>query len=122
MAVDGLLKKMVINNINTVVGNLTVGALGFDPSKAKQPEAFIKWAPVLYLLMPVIDSSIWLIAKLLYKYPGDRDQVEADPIARRKLAEELEKGVEQEIGGGYPRKQAGGDHGLRCGLCAGVSV
>jgi len=99
MAVDGLLKKMVINNINTVVGNLTVDAMGFDPSKTKQPEVFMKWAPVLYLLMPVIDSSIWLVAKLLYKYPGDRDQVEADLIARRKLAEELEKSVEQEISG-----------------------
>jgi len=96
MAVDGLVKKMLINNIDKTIGNLTIDALGFDPAKEKQPALFLKWAPVLYLLVPVIDSGIWLIAKLLYKYPGDREQVETDLIERRRLAQEMKEGMEEE--------------------------
>jgi len=101
MAVDGLLKKMVLNNIDTVVGNLVINALGFDPSLEKkglpQPALFQKWAPVLYLLVPAIDSFVYFIARLLYKYPASlRDQVEADLIERRALAEAKLTELEQE--------------------------
>ena len=93
MAVNGLLGKFVINNIDTVVGSLVIDGLGFDPLAEKQPALFTKWAPTLYLLVPAIDNFIYFIARLLYKYPAElRDQVEADLIARRRIAqEELEE-------------------------------
>ena len=98
MAVSGLLDKFVLNNVDTIIGNLTIDALGFDPTAEKQPALFVKWAPLLYLLVPAFDNFIYFIARLLYKYPSSmRDQVEADLIERRALAqakqEEIKVGV-----------------------------
>ena len=103
MAVDGLLKKVVTNNIDVAVGNLVIHALGFDPKLEKkglpQPAAFLRWAPTLNLLVPAVDASIVFIARLLYKYPAQlREQVEADLIERRRLAQEKKEELEtQEI-------------------------
>jgi Na+/melibiose symporter-like transporter len=96
MAVDGLLGKFVLNNIDTVVGSLVIDGLGFDPKAKTQPPLFIKWAPVLYLLVPAVDNFIYFIARLLYKYPASlRDQVEAELVERRRLAEEEEEELAQ---------------------------
>jgi len=90
-AMDGLMRKMVTNNIDVIVGNLVVDAIGFDPNLQKQPAKFMQWAPILYLAVPVFDSLIYFLARLLYKYPASlREQVEADLITRRKLAEQAE--------------------------------
>jgi len=90
-----LMKKLVTNNIDKAVGNLVIDSLGFDPKLAKQPPVFLRWAPVLYLLVPAIDNLIILIARILYKYPAElRDQVEADLIERRRLAEEMQAETE----------------------------
>jgi len=92
MAVEGILRKIVINNIDTAVGNLVIDSLGFDPKLGnEQPARFYHWAPTLYLLVPAVDTLIFLIARILYKYPADmRDRVEAELIERRRLAKELE--------------------------------
>ena len=96
MAVDGLMRKIVLNNIDTAVGNLVIDSLGFDPELEKQPEKFMKWAPTLYLLVPAFDTFVYFLARLLYKYPADmRDRVEAELIARRELAKEAEKETAQ---------------------------
>ncbi|MCL2123624.1 MAG: MFS transporter [Desulfovibrionaceae bacterium] len=96
MAVDGLMKKIVLNNIDTTVGNLVIDSLGFDPTLEKQPAKFIKWAPTLYLLVPAFDTMIYFFARLLYKYPaGMRDRVEAELIERRKLAHEADQSPEE---------------------------
>jgi len=95
MAVNGLLGKFVLNNIDTVVGSLVIDGLGFDPLAEKQTPLFMKWAPVLYLLVPAIDNFIYFIARLLYKYPASmRDQVEADLIERRALAQAKQEEME----------------------------
>jgi len=92
MAVNGLLDKFVLNNIDTVIGNLVIDALGFDPKAEKQPPLFMKWAPVLYLLVPAFDNLIYFLARLFYKYPASlRDQVEADLIERRALAQKTKE-------------------------------
>ena len=89
MAVNGLMSKIVLNNIDTAVGNLVIDALGFDSKLDEQPAAFKKWAPTLYLLVPAVDNFVYFIARLLYKYPAElRDQVEADLIERRKAQSE----------------------------------
>ena len=98
MAVDGLLKKFVLNNIDTVVGSLVIDGLGFNPLAEKQPAAFMKWAPTLYLLVPAFDNLIYFFARLLYKYPASmRDQVEADLIERRALAQAKKEEVEAAV-------------------------
>ena len=95
MAVSGLLDKFVLNNVDTIIGNLTIDALGFDPTAEKQPALFVKWAPLLYLLVPAFDNFIYFLARLFYKYPASlRDQVEADLIERRALAEAKKAEVE----------------------------
>jgi len=97
MAVNGLLDKFVLNNVDTIIGNLVIDALGFDPKAEKQPALFMKWAPVLYLLVPAIDNFIYFLARLFYKYPASlRDQVEADLIERRALAEAKRGELERE--------------------------
>jgi len=95
-AIDGVIKKMVLNNVDTAVGNLVIHRLGFDPALGtNQPAAFRKYAPWLYLLVPVFDNFVILIARLLYKYPASlRDQVEADLIERRALAEQKKEELE----------------------------
>jgi len=94
MAVNGLLGKIVLNNLDMITGNLIIDALGFDPLLSEQPAAYKKWAPTLYLLVPAIDNLIYFFARLFYKYPADlRDQVEADLVERRTLAEQMKEEV-----------------------------
>ena len=86
-AMSELMKKIVTSNIDKAVGNLVIDALGFNPKLKKQPAAFLKWAPTLYLLVPAADSLITLIARVLYQYPDSlRKQVETELLARRQLA------------------------------------
>ncbi|MCL2508322.1 MAG: MFS transporter [Oscillospiraceae bacterium] len=93
MAMEGLMKKIVIDNVDKTIGNLVLHALGFDPELykqgKKQPALYLKWAPVLYLLVPAIDSFIVMLARIFYKYPAElHDRVEAELIVRRRLAQE----------------------------------
>jgi len=95
-AMEGLVKKITVTQIETVVGNLFLKRVGFDPLlDQNQPASYITWAVRFYLLAPPIKAAIMLIARLLYKYPDAlKQQVEAELIERRKLAEEaLEIGV-----------------------------
>ena len=99
MAVDGILGRLIINNVDTTVGNLVVDALGFNAQlEDNQPAAYQKWAPWLYLIVPTIDNFIMLIARLLYQYPASmREQVEADLIERRALAEQKKAELEESL-------------------------
>ena len=100
MAMDGLMNKLVANSVDTIVGSMVIDGLGFNPkaeTPEEQPALFRKWAYILYLVVPIIDHFIFLIARLLYKYPADlREQVEADLIERRELEQELETAVAAE--------------------------
>jgi len=87
-AVDGLLNKIVLNNIDMVVGNYALKRIGFDVTlDTNQPESYVKWATIFYFLCRSLDHLAGFVAYWLYKYPGEmRAQVEADLIARRALA------------------------------------
>ena len=89
-AVDGLLNKIVLNNIDMVIGNLALKRIGFDVTlDTNQPESYVKWATIFYFLSNALDHFAKLVAYWFYKYPGDmRARVEAELIERRKLAEE----------------------------------
>jgi len=97
IAVTGVLERLILDNVNLVVGNLIIDAIGFDSElKDNQPASFFKWAPIFYLITPIFDNIVILIARLLYKYPASqRDMVEADLIERRRLALEMEEGLEE---------------------------
>jgi len=99
MAIDGLMSKIVLNNLDMAVGNLVIDALGFDPKlENNQPERFYKWAPVLYLLVPAIDNGITLIARILYKYPDSlRNQVEMElKVIREERMKDAEANMPEE--------------------------
>jgi Na+/melibiose symporter-like transporter len=86
--VKGLLDKMVVSNFNTIIGNLFMYKMGFDPKlgDANQPAKYMKYSTLFYLLMPGIDGCLWLIARILYKYPDSlKAKVEAELIERRRL-------------------------------------
>jgi len=91
MAVEGLLKKVALDNIDMVVGNLALTRVGFRADlELNQPPGYIKWATIFYFLCPVLDHLVYVIARWFYKYPASmRDQVEAELIERRRLAVEM---------------------------------
>jgi len=89
-AVEGLLNKVVLNNIDMVVGNWALKRIGFDVTlDTNQPENYVKWATVFYFISRSVDHLAELIAYWFYRYPGDsRERVEAQLIERRRLAKE----------------------------------
>ena len=115
MAINGLKRKIITNNIDAVSGRLfTQFVLGFDPALGVgdgspgdidaygnplpgQPERYMRYMPLMYLWLPILNSVFRFLSRLLYKYPASmRDQVEADLIERRRLAEEAKQAVEAE--------------------------
>ena len=89
VAVDGLINKIMLNNIDTIVGNMALLRAGFKIElDTKQTPTYVKWATIFYFLSPVIDNSAYFIARLFYNYPAEqRIQVEAELVERRRLAE-----------------------------------
>jgi Na+/melibiose symporter-like transporter len=100
MAVDGLLNKVVLNQIDTVVGNLALAKAGFRAAlELNQPASYVKWATIFYFLSPVFDQVVYIVCRMFYKYPEKlRRQVEEELIERRKLAEKMAKAAEVTAG------------------------
>jgi Na+/melibiose symporter-like transporter len=88
MAVSALINKMITGNIGKITGSWFLEYIGFRPSASEQSERYIKWAQILYLLVPGIDEIFHLMARVLYKYPISlRKQVESDLMERHKKTE-----------------------------------
>jgi len=87
VAVDGIINKIALNNIDTIVGNLALMRVGFDIDlDTHQTPNYVKWATRFYFLSPVIDNTAYFIARLFYRYPAEeRMRVEAELIERREL-------------------------------------
>jgi len=116
MAINGLKRKLITNNINNASGRLFAQVvLGFNPELGGhgelypeghdlagqpmpgQPERYLRWMPRMFLWVPIAANIVTFIARFLYKYPAElRDQVEADLIERRRLAEEEKVAMEKE--------------------------
>ena len=90
-AVEGLLNKVVLNNIDMVVGNWALKRIGFDVTlDTNQPERYVKWATLFYFVSRSVDHLAEFIAYWCYRYPGEsRERVEAELIERRRVAEEM---------------------------------
>jgi Na+/melibiose symporter-like transporter len=97
-SVDGLLKKLLKDNIGSVIGNLVTqwtGYKGWDIPVAEQPERFLKTIWPLTHLRPIVGGVIALLAVLWFKYPHDPEEVEADLVERRALAEKMRAQVQE---------------------------
>jgi len=91
-AVDGMINKLIRNNVGNVIGNAVqqwTGYKGWDIPVAEQPERFLKTIWPLTHLRPVVGGVIALLAVLWFKYPHDPEEVEADLVERRALAEKM---------------------------------
>ena len=115
MAINGLKRKLITNNIDQASGRLFAQfVLGFNPALGGhgelypaghpmagqpmpgQPERYLRWMPRMFLWLPIARNLVVFIARFLYKYPAElRDKVEADLIERRKLVEEAKKNMEE---------------------------
>ena len=97
IAVDGMLGKMVNNNISSVLGNAVnqwTGYRGYDIPE--QPELFLKSIWPLLHIGKIVGEAIYLAALFWFKYPHDPKETEADLIERRALAKKLKEEAEDE--------------------------
>jgi len=91
-AVDGLLKKLLKDNIGSVTSNFMMqwtGYKGWDIPLEEQPERFMKTLWPLIHLGVIFGEIVALIALLRFKYPHDPKEVEQDLIERRALAQKI---------------------------------
>jgi len=98
-AVDGMINKLIRDNVGNVVGNAVTqwtGYKGWDVSVEEQPERFLKAIWPLLHLGKLAGEIIWLIALLWFKHPHDPREVEADLIERRELAKKLKEEADDE--------------------------
>ena len=99
-AVRGLIEKMTIGPLRTMIGRLFLEKIGFDPALEvrglPQSPLYIKWAVWTYLWVMPIRCILSVIIFSFYKYPAEmRDRVEVDLIERRRLAEEKKAELEE---------------------------
>jgi|GEM_PF-718192 len=97
MAVNGMLNKLVKDNVSSVFGNAVTQWTqyqGWDVPAEQQPERFIKSIWPLRYLTPAIGEMVVFIILLWFKYGHDPKEVEADLIERRALAQKMKEEVE----------------------------
>jgi len=110
-AINGLKRKALTDGINAVSGRLFAQfVLGFDPALGArgdideygnpmpgQGERYMRYMPILYLWLPIINNIFGFLARWFYRHPAElRDQVEVDLNERRRLAEEAKRAMEEE--------------------------
>ncbi|MCL2508722.1 MAG: MFS transporter [Oscillospiraceae bacterium] len=87
IAVDGMLNKLINNNVTSVIGNAVLDWTGFQGYDIpEQPQRFLDSVWPLMHIGKVVGEIIFLIALFWFKYPRDPKEVEAELIERRKLA------------------------------------
>jgi len=95
-SVDGILNKLIRNNLANIFGNALLqwtGYMGYDVPAQQQPPRFLNTIWPLFYLGIVFGEIVVLIFLHVFKMPANFDQVEADLIERRALAQKnnLEK-------------------------------
>jgi len=93
-AVDGMINKLIRDNIGNVIGNAVTqwtGYKGWDVPVEEQPERFLKSIWPLLHLGKLAGEVIWLAALLWFRYPHDPQEVESDLIERRALAQKMKE-------------------------------
>jgi len=91
MSVNALINKLITSNIGNATRNAYMswtGYQGWDEPRESQPKRFYDTFFPMMCLTATFDAIVWLIGRSFYRYPKElRDQVEADLIERRRLAE-----------------------------------
>lgn len=93
-SVDGMLNKLLKNNLSSVFGNAVTqwtGYKGWDIPKEEQPERFLNTIWPLMHLGVLAGEVVVLVAMLLFKMPHDPALVEADLIERRALLKKMKE-------------------------------
>jgi len=97
IAVDGMLNKLINNNVTSVIGNAVLHWTGFQGYDIpEQPERFLKSIWPLLHIGKIVGEVIYLIALFWFRYPHDPREVEADLIERRALAKRMREEAEDE--------------------------
>ena len=93
-SVDGLLNKLVRGNLANFFGNAILqwtGFLGYEFPKEEQPPRFLDTIWPLLHLGTAFGALVTLVCLFVFRMPTNFDQVEADLIERRALAEQMKE-------------------------------
>jgi len=114
-AINGIKRKMITDGIDAASWRLfAYHVLGFRPALGVageairdgqgnvigtapgQGERYMRYMPILYLWLPMLNVSVAWLSRFFYRYPNElRDQVEADLAERRRLVEEEKTRLEE---------------------------
>jgi Na+/melibiose symporter-like transporter len=97
IAVDGMLGKLINNNVTSVIGNAVnewTGYLGYEFPAEQQPPRFLKSIWPLMHIGKIAGEAIYLIGLFWFRYPRDPGEVEADLIGRRAPTERAKEEME----------------------------
>ena len=93
-SVDGMLNKLVKNNLASVVGNAVLdwtGYMGYDVPAQQQPTRFLNTIWPLMHWGVILGQIAALVVMFIFKMPDNFDLIEADLIERRALAAKLKE-------------------------------
>ena len=96
-SVDGILNKLVRNNLVNIFGNAVTqwtGYMGYDVPAEQQPARFLNTIWPLMHLGVVFGEVVVLVCLYAFKMPKNFDEIEADLIERRALAAKLKEEAE----------------------------
>ena len=96
-SIDGILKKLIKNNIGNVIGNAVTDWTGFqswDTPAAQQPARFMDTLWPLLHINDIFGQIVGLIGMAWFKYPHDPREIEVDLIERRALAQKMKEEAE----------------------------
>jgi len=93
-AVDGLLRKLLRDNIGNFVGNAVMqwtGYLGYQYPREEQPERFLRSIWPLTHWGRIAGGILAFVALMWFKFPHNPTEVERDLIERRALVQKMEE-------------------------------
>ena len=101
-SVDGILNKLIKNNLTNIFGNAVLqwtGFMGYDVPAEKQPPRFLNTIWPLMHLGIIFGEIVVLVALYVAKFPTNFDEIEADLIERRALAQKKKEDAQAQESG-----------------------
>ena len=93
-SVDGILNKLIRNNLVNIFGNAVTqwtGYMGYDVPAEQQPTRFLNSIWPLMHVGIFFGEVVVLVCLYVFKMPKNFDEIEADLIERRALAQKLKE-------------------------------
>lgn len=109
-SINGIFTKIITNNVNTITGNAFLEWTGYKGGYKESGEAlpprFVKYMWPMFTLSTALDSTIFLIARCMYKHtPEDARRIEQEVTEMRKQAEEERNNQEKQPVGVHSDEQ-----------------